>query len=159
MATIENAKLNGAELLKALAQTGTSDSKLALPRQVLGFTARKEKRIATANEIVDVMEKAGVMAPFADHPRTPDLTLRKALALATTGKWDGPTEVAELPIEEILLAGQQLPDEPKKPAAEEAVESLDAGKSVNRFDPAGEHRLEESLAIKPVAKPKPVAKV
>jgi hypothetical protein len=152
MATIKDAKLNGAELLRELAKTGTSDAKLALPRQVLSFIHRKEKRVARADELIDAMEKAGVREPFAAFPQTPELTLKKAMALATTGRWDGPTEAKEPTVEELILAGQPVPEEVAPPVAEEAVTSPAESLEGNR--------LEDALALKPVKKPaKPVKKL
>ncbi len=152
MAVIENAKLNGAQLLKEMAKTGTGAVKLALPRQILAFVHRKENRIARADELIDVMEKAGVIDPYKDFPPTPHLTLQKARALAITGTWDGPVESVEVPVEELLLAGQKLPEEPKKPVTEEAVEPA------NPFDADRNCTLEEELSLKKVARPKQPAK-
>jgi hypothetical protein len=144
MAVNESAKLNGAELIRELVRTGTADAKLALPRQILAFTHRKEKRVATAKELIDAMEKAGIMAPFQEWAKTPDLTLQKARTLAATGKWDGPLEVVEPTVEELLLAGTDLPPEPEKPAAEQAVDAADP------FNPTGDCTLEDDLTLKPV---------
>jgi hypothetical protein len=148
MAAIKDAKLNGAELIRELAKTGTADAKLALARHVLGFVHRKEKRVARADEIIDAMEKAGRIEPFLDHPTTPPLTLTKAVALATTGKWAGPVEVFEPTVEDLILAGETLPEPAERPAAEQAVS-----------EPAAEpYTMKDSLALKPVPKAKPGAK-
>lgn len=145
MATTDGAKLNGAELIRELVKTGTADAKLVLPRQILAFIHRKEKRVATARELIDPMEKAGIMAPFHEWAKTPDLTLQKARTLAATGKWEGPVEVIEPTVEELLLAGTDLPPEPEAPAAEQAVEA-------HPFDPKGDCKLEDDLVLKPVAR-------
>lgn len=142
MATTESAKLNGAELLKELAATGTSAAKLHHPRQLLAFIFRKEKRVAKASELIDAMEKAGVMAPFDVWPPTPPLTLQKARALAATGRWDGPVEVIEVPVEEQILAGD-LSDEPDPTPGEALAE---------KFDPKGDCTLETDLVLKPVSR-------
>lgn len=121
MAVIKNAKIDGAKLIAELVKTGTADAKLALPRHVLEFIWRSEKRRATAQELIEAMEKAGVMEPYLAWPPTPPLTLQKAIALATTGAWAGPVEVRTPHIEELLLAGQDVPPAPEVPAAERAV--------------------------------------
>jgi hypothetical protein len=143
MAVIENAKLNGAELVRELAKTGTADAKLALPRQVLAFVHRREKRIASAAEVIDAMEWAGVKAEYLDHPPTPELTLRKARALALTGVWEGPTEKPEPTVEDRILAGAGVPEPPEPPAADRAVSA----------GPPEPETLAEALAAKPAAKP------
>jgi hypothetical protein len=127
MAVITDPKLNGAELLRELVKTGTSDAKLALARQVLAFVHRAEKRVASAAELIEAMEKAGRMEPFLKDanghpiPPTPDLTLKKALVLATTGAWNGPVEERAPTVEELILAGQPVPEAPKPSAVEAAV--------------------------------------
>ena len=154
MAVIENAKLNGAQLIAELAKTGTGDKFLELPRQVLGFIHRKEKRIASAAEIIDVMEKAGVHDKFKDWRQTPELTLKKAIALAMTGEWNPAATPKVLPVEELLLAGQVLPPEEVKPAAEVAAEE--------DFEDEGppDNKMEDALGLKPTRRrrqSKPVA--
>jgi hypothetical protein len=144
MAVITDPKLNGAELLRELVKTGTADAKLALARHVLGFVHRKEKRVASAAEIIEAMEKAGRMEPYQHYPVTPPLTLQKALVLATTGAWTGPVEATEPTVEELILAGQAVPEAPEPTAAEQAV--ADPGPEPNT--------LREALELKPVAKPK-----
>ncbi len=148
MAAITDAKLNGAELMRELAKTGTADAKLALPRKVLAFVWRTENRVATANELIDAMEKAGTREPYLDYPQTPDLTLKKATALAVRGVWNGPVEEKVPPVEDLILGGAPaLEEEPAKTVAERAVESP------NPFDVKGTHTLEDELALKKVAKP------
>ncbi len=126
MAAIADPKLNGAELVRELKKTGTSPNKLELATQLLGFIHRKENRIATAVEIIDAMEKAGRMEGYMQWDKTPELTLKKAVTLATTGKWDGPVETTELSIEDRLLAGMELPpEEVEKTSLEEMAEAGD----------------------------------
>lgn len=112
MLAVENPQVNGAELLKRLAETGTGAAKLELPRQLLAFTHRKYGKIATANEVLDALEKGGA----------PELTLAKAKEIAATGKYDPAAKAPETPVEELLLAGAALPPEPVKPALEEMAE-------------------------------------
>ncbi len=124
MVKIEDPKLNGAELIRELKKTGTSDGKLEFASQLLGFIHRKEKRVARADELIDAMEKQGLMPGYDHWPITPPLTLQKAYALARTGKWEGPTEAKEPTIEDMILAGETLADmgEVKSPI-ESMVES------------------------------------
>lgn len=127
MAVIKDARLNGAELVRELAKTGTADAKLALARQVLAFVHRKEKRVATAAEVIEAMEWAGMKEPYKGHPRTPELTLLKARGLALKGKWDGPVEERIPTVEERILAGDDLPPETPPPSAvEEALTAPEA---------------------------------
>lgn len=121
MVKIENPALNGAELIRELKKTGTSASKLELATQLLGFIHRKEKRIARADELIDAMEQAGQTDKYLKWPRTPNLTLQKAYTLARTGKWSGPVEEVEPAVEDLILAGQKLPDEAVKSPLEEMV--------------------------------------
>ncbi len=118
MVKIEDPKLNGAELIRELKKTGTSDGKLEFASQVLAFTFRKEKRVARADEIIDAMEKQGVMVGYEAWQPTPPLTLQKAYALARTGVWQGPVEEREVPVEELILNNEQLPEAVAKTAVE-----------------------------------------
>ncbi len=153
MAVIVNPKLNGAELIRELKKTGTGPAKLELASQLLGFIHRTEKRIATAVEIIDAMEKAGIMDGFLQWPQTPTLTLTKAITLATTGVWVGPVEVVELSIEELILAGRELPpeEEPVAPPLEKMVLEPDGiggpGENKNKMETATQ--LQPASAKKP----------
>ncbi len=115
MVAIDKPKFNGAELIRELKKTGTAPAKLELATSLLGFINRTERRIARADEIIDAMEKAGIMPGYEQWPRTPELTLQKAIALATTGVWDGKKEVVETPLEELLLAGLPVPEPEEAP--------------------------------------------
>lgn len=148
MVPVKDPKVNGAQLLKELAATGTAAAKLLPASQLLAFVHRKEKRIADANEVIDVLERCGLPGAYEGYPATPDLTLRKARAIAEKGKWDGITEVAELPVWETLLAGQELPDEKAPTLADQAAEA---------FDPAAPCKMEDALELKPAKRnPAPV---
>lgn len=148
MAVVKNAKLDGAELIRALAKSGTGDDKLKIARMHLSFIHRKENRVATAAEIIDVLEKAGVTDALKTWPRTPELTLEKALAFAESGAWAPKTGPDETPVEELLLSGRELPPENEKPIEEQMVEE---------FDPSAV-KEEAPLALKRVPKPKPAKK-
>lgn len=142
MAIVEKAVLNGAELIKALAATGTGDDKLELPRQMLAFIKRKENRILSATEVIDILEKAGVTDNFAAWPRTPALTLEKARSLAATGKWEL-AEKEEIPVEELILSGAELPPE-AEPTSEE--------KFAEEFNSQTDFKEEMALGLKPAEK-------
>lgn len=147
MVPVENPVLNGAQLLKKLVETGTGAQKLTPASNLLEFVYRKEKRIATANEVIDVLEQAGVTDIYSGWPRTPDLTVMKARALAATGQWNGTVEVAEVPVWDALLAGQPLPDpEEDKTVVEQAAVEFDPGRPGFLPD---EHKMERTLELKP----------
>ena len=76
---------------------------------------------STLDELIDAMEQAGVTDKYLKWPRTPDLTLQKAYALARTGTWAGAVEVAEPSVEDMILAGQKLPEDAAKSPLEEMV--------------------------------------
>ena len=145
MAVIAKPVMNGAQLIQALVKSGTGDGKMVLPRMHLAFIKRKENRIASAVEIIDIMEKAGVTEALAAWPRTPELTLQKALALASTGSWEGAVDHVEIPVEELLLAGTELPPEEEKPIEEQMVE---------QFDPNEGYKMEPALGLTPPKKNK-----
>lgn len=88
---------NGAELVRALAKSGTGEAKLALCRRVLADVYQREHRTASAAEVVEALEAAEWVG---------DVTLKKARELA--GLPRSAAEAArgpELPIEERLLGG------------------------------------------------------
>ncbi len=97
-----SAVTNGAELVKRLAATGTGKAKLDPAREYLTFVNRVEKRIPTAEEVIEAME---------EHEAWPEMTLTKARQIAETGKWEGPKEEAVVPVEDLLLAGGSVPEE------------------------------------------------
>lgn len=116
MLAVENAKVNGAELLKKLAETGTGKDKLALANNVLAFVYKKFGRVATANEVLDALEQNGA----------PEFTLHKAKCIAETGGWTPAVADGEVPLYEQLLAGGpvKLPaEEPEKSLVEQAQEA------------------------------------
>ena len=167
MPVIANPKLNGAELIRDLKKTGTSPAKLELASQLLGFLWRTEKRVASANEIIDALEKSGIMDPYKAHPVTPPLTLKKAITLASTGKWDGPVEVTELSLEEKILAGDTLAVAPPPvtpleamsvPGSSEPLPS-DADLAKEKFMPTLEPKPNPNPAKRPPGRPPGIKKV
>lgn len=96
--------MNGAELVRKLAESGTGTAKLDVARKVLADTDEQEGRVATAEEVVTALESAGVS----------EGTLEKARSIIQTGKWDGVRVEKEKPVEERLLEQMALP-EPQKP--------------------------------------------
>ncbi len=147
MLPIEKPAVNGAELIERLAATGTGADKLELPRLFLVHTHRKEKRIATATEILDVMEKAGTHHSCMNYPPTPELTLAKARQIAETGQYLSVPREEEVPVEKLILAGTELPpDEEPDPV----------GDALEEFDPQAEEAFKEELPIGLTkVKPKP----
>ncbi len=117
MLAVEHAKVNGAELLKKLAESGTGKGKLEAGNQVLAFVWKKYERVATANEVLDALETTGA----------PELTLKKAKAIAETGVWNPAAEQPDLPLYEVLAGGAKpvLPEEPQKPLVEQAAEAAE----------------------------------
>lgn len=144
MVAIENPKFNGAELVAELAKTGTGDRHLKPARDLLAFVHRKENRVATASEVIDALESAGVTDAMLKYPRTPALTVQKARALAEAGRWDAPAAAEEPTVEERILAGQKLPEEPAKTAVEEMAEASGQW---------GDGDEKSPLSLRPVKKP------
>lgn len=96
--------MNGAELVRKLAESGTGEAKLDVARKTLVTINDQEQRLATAEEVLAAMESAGVS----------EGTLEKARSIIQTGKWDGVRVEKEKPVEERLLEQMALP-EPQKP--------------------------------------------
>lgn len=123
MVAVENPVLNGAQLVKAMADSGAGVRTLAPARERLAEYHRKYGTVAPANEILAALDAANVSARSLD----------KAKQLAETGRWVPPEKRHEVPVEERLLAGMALPEAPaaapvpEKDAGDRAeVESLPA---------------------------------
>ena len=98
---------NGAQLVKALALSGTPGVRLQPARDALA-AAHREGRTLTAADVLAVMEEAGT-APG---------TLEKARALAETGKLRA-SAPPSVPIEDQILgdspAAMKPPEAPRQP--------------------------------------------
>jgi hypothetical protein len=151
MVTLEKPAVNGAELIDRLAQTGTGDNKLALPRALLGYHHRKEHRVARPDELIDAMEKAGRFAGYEQWPETPPLTLEKARAIAATGVWSPALRPAAVPVEQLILAGGTVPEPAAPEAAVEMAEELGADEPAGELPPVGPAPVKK----KPGGKKKP----
>ena len=96
--------MNGAELVKKLAESGTGEGKLQIARKVLGDTYEYEGRIATTDEVILALESTfGV-----NHG-----TVGKAKLIVATGKWDVALQPENVPIESRLLANESVIPQPE----------------------------------------------
>lgn len=85
---------NGAELVRKLRETGTGESKLAIARKVLQDVFARDKRHATAEEVLDALRGSSDVTPA---------TVAKAEMIAETGFWSPAAVEKQRPIEDVLL--------------------------------------------------------
>ena len=97
---------NGAELVKALRESGTPDRRLTPARECLSRVYESEHRVASAAEVVAVLERE----LGADNG-----TVGKARMLLEAGQVAAP-KPAVLIIEDLLLASPPEPKSAAKPA-------------------------------------------
>jgi len=93
------AKLNGGELVKKLAESGTPPDALAPARRCLADTWAAAKRVATAAEVLGAL--ADAHGP--DHG-----TVAKARSIAEAGEWQPPAVAAVATEDEVLEAAKKV---------------------------------------------------
>lgn len=124
MVAVENPVLNGAQLVKALAESGAGARTMEPARECLRLYHTKYGKVAPANEVLAALGDCGEPGtPYQRFRAVSAASLDKARALAETGAWVPPKHREEVPIEQLLLDGaEKLPEapKPKAPAAPEA---------------------------------------
>ena len=115
MIAVESAVLNGAQLVKALADSGAGTRTLDPARESLRLYHLKFGKVAPANEVLAALEAAGSPGPYERFRPVSEASLEKAQTLAERGAWVPPAARVETPIEQLLLAGAEKLPEPPAP--------------------------------------------